>query len=46
MDFALSETASRLRGELLAFMDEKVLPAEPVYRKQLEESGDPHFHPR
>ena len=45
MDFALSETASRLRDELLAFMDEKVLPAEPVYRKQLEESGDPHFHP-
>jgi acyl-CoA dehydrogenase len=45
MDFALSETASRLRNELLAFMDEKVLPAEPVYHQQLEESGDPHFHP-
>jgi acyl-CoA dehydrogenase len=45
MDFAWSETASRLRGELLDFMNEKVLPAEPVYRKQLEESGDPHFHP-
>jgi acyl-CoA dehydrogenase len=45
MDFALSETASRLRDELLAFMDEKVLPAEPVYRQQLEASGDPHFHP-
>lgn len=45
MDFALSETASRLRDELWDFMNERVLPAEPVYRKQLEESGDPHFHP-
>jgi acyl-CoA dehydrogenase len=45
MDFALSETASRLRDDLLAFMDDTVLPAEPVYARQLQESGDPHFHP-
>ena len=45
MDFALSETASRLRDDLLAFMDEKVYAAEPMYRQQLEESGDQHFHP-
>src|ERR687884_395073 len=45
MDFALSKTASDLRADLLAFMDERVYPAEPVYRKQLEDSGDPHFHP-
>jgi acyl-CoA dehydrogenase len=45
MDFALSKTAQDLRGDLLAFMDEKVYPAEPVYGKQLEDSGDPHFHP-
>jgi len=45
MDFALSETASRLRAELLDFIQKEVLPAEPVYRNQLEDSGDPHFHP-
>ena len=45
MDFALSPTAERLRDELQAFMDEKVYPAESVYRMQLHDSGDPHFHP-
>src|SRR3954471_23331743 len=45
MDFALSETASRLRDELRAFLDEHVYPAEPVYQQQLRDSGDPHFHP-
>src|SRR5947199_7457351 len=45
MDFALSKTAQDLRDDLLAFMDEKVYAAEPMYRRQLEESGDPHFHP-
>src|SRR5262249_6742510 len=45
MDFSLSPTASRLHDELLEFMDAHVLPAEPVFREQLESSGDPHFHP-
>jgi acyl-CoA dehydrogenase len=45
MDFSLSPTASRLRDELVSFMDENVYPAEPVFREQLEASGDPHFHP-
>src|SRR5262245_44826336 len=45
MDFSLSPTASRLRDELLSFMDEQVYPAEPVFREQLDASGDPHFHP-
>ena len=45
MDFALSPTASDLRDRLLAFMDEHVYPAEPVYQRQIQESGDPHFHP-
>ena len=45
MDFALSPTASRLRDELLAFMDDHVYPSEPIYRDQMEESGDPHHHP-
>lgn len=27
-------------------MESHVLPAEPVYRRQMEESGDPHHHPQ
>jgi acyl-CoA dehydrogenase len=45
MDFALSPTASRLRDELLAFMDEHVYPSEAVYTEQMQEAGDPHAHP-
>ncbi len=45
MDFALSPTCERLRTDLLAFMDEHVYPAEPVYAAQLAEGGDPHGHP-
>jgi acyl-CoA dehydrogenase len=45
MDFGLSPVAADLRDRLLAFMDEQVLPAEPVFRQQLEESGDVHHHP-
>src|SRR2546422_5050370 len=45
MDFSFSTVASELRERLLAFMDEHVYPAEPVYTRQIEESGDPHFHP-
>ena len=45
MDFALSPTATRLRDQLVAFMDERVYPAEGVYVRQLAELGDPHGHP-
>jgi acyl-CoA dehydrogenase len=45
VDFALSPTAEALREKLLEFVDECVYPAEPVYRRQLEEADDPHFHP-
>jgi acyl-CoA dehydrogenase len=45
MDFELSPQAADLKERLLAFMDERVLPAETVYRDQMAESGDPHFHP-
>src|SRR6187200_483932 len=45
MDFALSTTSQKLQETLLAFMDRSVYPAEPVYRRQIEESGDPHLHP-
>ncbi len=45
MDFELSDRCKELRDRLLAFMDEHVYPAEPVYHEQLQESGNPHFHP-
>ena len=45
MEFALSERCQGLRERLLAFMDEHVYPAEPVYERQISESGDPHLHP-
>lgn len=45
MDFELSPRAADLRDRLLSFMDNDVYPAESVYRSQMEESGDPHFHP-
>ncbi|MFM7062773.1 MAG: acyl-CoA dehydrogenase, partial [Actinomycetes bacterium] len=46
MDFALSPRAADLQGRLLAFMDECVYPAEPVYEEQMAALGDPHGHPQ
>jgi alkylation response protein AidB-like acyl-CoA dehydrogenase len=45
MDFAFSDRVEDLRGRLLAFMDDHVYPAEPIYRDQMTASGDPHHHP-
>jgi len=45
MDFEFSDRCKELRERLLNFMDEHVYPNERVYEEQLEESGDPHFHP-
>ena len=45
MDFALSPRATDLQQRLLAFMEEKVIPAEPVFAEEMRSSGDPHFHP-
>ncbi|HEV3056532.1 MAG TPA: acyl-CoA dehydrogenase family protein, partial [Solirubrobacteraceae bacterium] len=44
MDFEFSPRAQELRERLLEFMDEHVYPAEPVWRDQMRDSGDPHFH--
>ena len=41
MDFELSDRAKELREQLLAFMDEHVYPAEPVWAAQVREAG-PH----
>jgi acyl-CoA dehydrogenase len=45
MDFELSDRCKELRERLLAFMDDHVYPAEPVYHEQLVSSGNPHSHP-
>lgn len=46
MDFSYSDRVEELRGRLLDFMDSHIYPSETVYRQQMEESGDPHHHPR
>ncbi|MEV0339252.1 acyl-CoA dehydrogenase family protein [Nocardia sp. NPDC050713] len=43
--FDVSERAERYRTDLLAFMEERVYPAESVYEEQMHKAGDPHFHP-
>jgi len=43
--FTVSDRAKQYQAELLAFMDERVYPAEPVYEQQMRESGDPHYQP-
>ncbi|MGW2284360.1 acyl-CoA dehydrogenase family protein [Streptomyces phaeochromogenes] len=45
MDFGLSQRTDELRSRMAAFMDEYVLPAEPVYDRQLAEADDPHELP-
>ncbi len=45
MEFEFSPRCAELRDSLLAFMDEHVYPAEPVYHEQLLASGDPHSQP-
>ncbi|MFD4505440.1 acyl-CoA dehydrogenase family protein [Streptomyces sp. NPDC058457] len=45
MDFGLSPRAEELRSRMAAFMAEYVLPAEPVYDRQLAEAKDPHQLP-
>jgi acyl-CoA dehydrogenase len=45
MDFAFSDRCEDLRGRLLEFMEERVYPAEPVYRDQMAAAGDPDHHP-
>lgn len=47
MDFAFSDRVLGFQQKLLAFMDERVYPAEEIWRKQVGEAraaGRPHFH--
>ena len=45
MDFALSERCQDLQVRLTKFMDERIYPAEALYRAQMNAAGDPNFHP-
>ena len=45
MDFSLTPRAEELKEKLLAFMDERIYPAEEIYADQMRESGDPEFIP-
>ncbi|HEV3322479.1 MAG TPA: acyl-CoA dehydrogenase family protein [Solirubrobacteraceae bacterium] len=45
MDFQPSARCLDFKERLSAFMDEHVLPAEPVYERQLRDSGDAHSQP-
>ena len=45
MDFQPSERCAEFKERLTAFMDDHVYPSEPVYERQLRESGDPHHQP-
>jgi acyl-CoA dehydrogenase len=46
MDFQPSERCIEFQERLRVFMDEHIYPAEPVYERQLAESGDPHHQPQ
>jgi len=43
--FEPTKRGREYQERLLAFMDERVYPAEPIYHEQMAESGNPHFHP-
>jgi acyl-CoA dehydrogenase len=45
MDFQPSQRCSEFKERLTAFMQEHVHPAEEPYRRQLQDSGDPHHQP-
>ena len=45
MDFQQSQRCSEFAERLSAFMDEHIYPAEELYERQRNESGNPHHHP-
>jgi acyl-CoA dehydrogenase len=45
MDFEPSARTRELQDRLHDFISDSVDPADAVYREQVRESGDPHFHP-
>ncbi|MGH8867801.1 MAG: acyl-CoA dehydrogenase family protein [Actinomycetes bacterium] len=45
MDFAPDARTEEMRDRLLAFMDDRVYPSEPVFEAQVAEAGDPWARP-
>ncbi len=45
MDFEPSQRCAEFKERLEAFMADHVRPAESLYERQIEESGDPHHQP-
>jgi acyl-CoA dehydrogenase len=45
VDFGFSEKSTDLQKQVRDFMDAQVFPNEEIYVRQVEESGDPFFHP-
>jgi acyl-CoA dehydrogenase len=45
MSFEPSPRGVDLRQRVTEFLDDVVVPAEPVYEEQMRASGDPHHHP-
>jgi acyl-CoA dehydrogenase len=43
--FEMSDRTKKYQADLLGFMDSHIYPAEPVYDRQMRESGDPHVQP-
>ena len=43
--FEISDRTKKYQADLLEFMESHIYPAEPVYDRQMRESGDPHFQP-
>jgi acyl-CoA dehydrogenase len=46
VDFAFSDKAQDLQRQVREFMEGEVLPAESVYREQVDASGDRFHHPQ
>ena len=46
MQFEVSPEGKELQEKLLAFMDERVYPAEAVFAEQMEAAGNPEHHPQ
>src|SRR5271154_2902295 len=45
MDFQPSQRCSEFKERLTAFMDDHVYPAEDLYQRQIQDSGDDHHQP-
>src|ERR1700684_4643960 len=46
MDFQSSPRSLEFKERLSIFMDEHIRPAEPIYERQLRDSGAPHSQPQ